>query len=60
MRLVPREVVTDPCPDEDTLAALAERRLLASETRRLERHLDECPACRVLVAEVARSRSGLA
>jgi anti-sigma factor RsiW len=43
------------CPDEDTVAQLLQGLLPADELARLEQHLDECPACTELVAELGKA-----
>ncbi len=43
-----------PCPDENLLVQLAEGALDGSERIALDRHLDTCAACSMLVAELAR------
>jgi tetratricopeptide (TPR) repeat protein len=45
------------CPNEETLAALLDGRLV--ERAATEAHLDECESCRRLVADALRSRSGM-
>jgi len=46
------------CPDEDTYARLLQGLLPDSELAALERHLDECPACAELLAELGKAYSG--
>jgi hypothetical protein len=44
----------EACPDENLLAAFAERRLLDAERERVEEHLVRCETCLELVSEIAR------
>lgn len=46
-----------PCPDADTLVALAEGRISDDESRALSEHLAECSLCGLLLAELDASRS---
>ncbi|HOX44164.1 MAG TPA: tetratricopeptide repeat protein [Myxococcota bacterium] len=43
-----------PCPDENQTLAFVEGRLPEGQARQVEEHLDACPACRALVADLAR------
>jgi len=43
------------CPDENTLVAFASGGLPILDATRVEEHLDECPVCFSLVAELART-----
>ncbi|MBX7098916.1 MAG: protein kinase [Myxococcaceae bacterium] len=47
-----------PCPDDETLAALAEGRLEGAEMERLQLHLDTCDRCQALVGHLARGLVG--
>ena len=42
------------CPDADLLAGLVDGRLLPAEREHVERHIDDCDACRAVVAALAR------
>ncbi len=44
-----------PCPDDETLLAFAEGVASQADHAETERHLDECAACRMIVAAVAGS-----
>jgi hypothetical protein len=44
------------CPDENLLAAYADRCLTAEEQRQVERHLSECRVCRKVIALVIKSK----
>jgi anti-sigma factor RsiW len=43
------------CPDEDTYARLLQGMLPSDELARLEAHLDGCPACAELLAELGKA-----
>ena len=45
----------DRCPDEDVFVAFIGGELEAGEREGLERHLDACPTCAELLAQLARS-----
>jgi hypothetical protein len=42
-----------PCPDDNLLAQLADGALAGAARDEVERHLDDCPACGEVVAELA-------
>ncbi len=42
------------CPDDNALAELSQGLLHADARRQAEEHVDNCPACRQLIAELAR------
>ncbi len=44
--------MTSPCPNADTLVALAEGRIPANESRALSEHVAECSLCGLLVADL--------
>jgi tetratricopeptide (TPR) repeat protein len=44
-----------PCPDENQALAFLQGSLPEDQARELEAHLDACPACRALLADLARS-----
>ncbi len=43
-----------PCPDENVLVAFLEHELPGEQAEDIERHLDQCPACRSVAADWAR------
>ncbi len=43
------------CPDEELLAAFVHRNLSGPSAQEVERHIDTCPACRAVVAELLRA-----
>ncbi|MBN2493830.1 MAG: tetratricopeptide repeat protein [Deltaproteobacteria bacterium] len=45
-----------PCPDDNQLLAYIEGALCPDEAADVEGHVDGCPACRLLLAELARSQ----
>ena len=45
------------CLDENTLLALADHALEKTEATRVEKHLDACPSCREVLAEVGKALS---
>lgn len=47
----------EPCLEEDVLAELVHARLSTEEAARAEAHIDACPACRKLLAELLRQRT---
>lgn len=51
------DLVTSPCPDADTLVALAEGRIPVDESRALSEHVAECSLCGLLLAELDASSS---
>lgn len=57
-----KKTTADTCPDNNTLAAFAEGRLLAKEHEKLFLHIAGCPRCRDLCTfaarELAREKSG--
>lgn len=48
----------DPCPEAPTLLAYAEGRLDDGRRAQAEVHLDACPACLAIVAELGRAAPG--
>jgi len=46
------------CPSDDTVARFVDGSLSAAEDRAMRAHLDTCPDCRRLVADVGAGRSG--
>ena len=47
--------MTDPCPDEQALAAYADRQLIGAERHSIERHISNCNTCAGQVAFLVRT-----
>jgi hypothetical protein len=60
---VPRSLIkllmTDPCPDEQALAAYADRQLIGAERHAIEHHISKCDICAGQIAFLVRTSEEL-